>query len=60
MPHWISESSRPKGQVFICSECKKSCNCIKYVGGYHKKINICDYKYCPYCGVRMKGADNDR
>ena len=33
---------------WVCSEC-----------GYRVKTDFVDYHYCPYCGARMKGADDE-
>lgn len=34
---------------WVCSEC-----------GYRVKTDFVDYNFCPNCGARMKGADDDR
>lgn len=33
---------------WVCSEC-----------GYRVKTDFVDYHYCPHCGCRMKGADDE-
>ena len=33
---------------YVCSEC-----------GYRVKTDFVDYNYCPHCGCRMKGADDE-
>lgn len=55
MPYWINISGRTKGQKFMCSACFKECNCIS-IGSAEKwgERNICDYDYCPRCGLRMQ------
>lgn len=50
MAHWVRRENRSKSQVFVCSKCHRECNCICYVG----EKNVCDYKFCPYCGEEMK------
>lgn len=50
-PHWINESGRAKGSIFICSECGGRCFCLYF--GANKKINKCNYQYCPRCGRKM-------
>lgn len=60
MSHWIKKDNRRKSQIFICSSCKKECNCIAYVSKTKVvRINTCDYIFCPYCGKRMKRKEND-
>lgn len=43
---WIEKNSH----VYICREC-----------GFEQAIygNLGEYRYCPHCGARMRGADND-
>ena len=53
MPHWISATSRTKGQVFICSKCEGKCHCIARGNANKYHGNYCDYQYCPRCGEKM-------
>lgn len=50
MGYWEKIPDRPKSQKFRCSNCGRTCNCIKYKG--HR--TVCDYKYCPYCREPME------
>ena len=52
--HWEEENRRPKSSQFICSHCGELAYYIQptRVKGWHKQ---CSYKYCPWCGARMKG-----
>ena len=47
--HWIDETFKPTGLVFhpyVCDQC-----------GCHSESN---FTYCPDCGARMDGEQNDR
>ena len=51
---WIDAEIRHEDGVLpiqVCSECKTFYP-LEYTGGGHR--------YCPNCGARMKGADDDR
>ena len=51
---WEKIGGTPKSIIFKCPRCKKLVYCIKYVGDHcRKKTNICDYKFCPYCGKKI-------
>lgn len=39
--HWVNTADPGRSDNIVCSEC-----------GYD---SIADYKYCPYCGVDMRG-----
>ena len=58
MSYWIKKDNRKKSQIFICPLCKKECNCIAYIGNTKfTRINICDYKFCPYCGKKIESEE---
>ena len=57
-PHWINESGRNRGTVFLCSWCGGRCYCISF--GANKRINRCDYLYCPRCGAEMDTENQTR
>lgn len=51
MPTWISKTTRPKNEVFICPYCR---NEVRYTDGLARKKNErrvakCGYRFCPYC-----------
>ena len=46
--NWIRFHERPKNQKFICPHCNELCFCHAYD---KDKVNICDYAYCPHCGM---------
>lgn len=52
--HWIPQfvSKRGLSDFFTCSECNKSCFT------YHK-VKMCSNNYCPNCGARMDGGENE-
>lgn len=53
MPYWINVTGRSKGQVFMCSECKETCNCIGTGNASKYRYNFCNYRFCPRCGMEM-------
>ena len=55
---WIEENSRPKSTQFLCSACGGKAYSPQPNGKKDAK-KYCPYKYCPNCGARMKGADDD-
>lgn len=49
--NFIKVNSTFKSQKYACMKCNKIFYSIKYYKAYDgTKINVCDYKYCPYCG----------
>ena len=51
--HWKPIHVTSIGQsVFSCSECEK-------IISVHIDIGECLYNYCPNCGIRMRGTEND-
>ena len=60
MPHWINTTGRSKGQKFMCSECRKSCNCIGTGNASKFMDNYCDYQFCPRCGREMDLSNQTR
>lgn len=52
--HWIPQfvSKRGLSDFFTCSECNKSCFTSH-------KVKMCSNNFCPNCGARMDGDDND-
>lgn len=52
-PHWIKIGTE-KGHKFMCSVCKGECLCITTgCATKYQSRNVCDYKYCPRCGIAM-------
>lgn len=48
--YWENANGRPKTYIRKCSVCDKE----SYFCG-----RGCSYKYCPNCGSKMDGGDND-
>lgn len=42
-----------KSQKFQCKNCNMIFVCIKYDRIAGSLVNICDYNYCPYCGIEL-------
>ena len=55
---WIKLSTARMSERFQCPECFRVCHCkhaeTKYDG---RRITVCDYKYCPYCGMKILRSD---
>ncbi len=51
--YWTKCDKRPKSSKFVCSHCHEICSCIHYITKDNKKINVCNYKFCPNCGIEM-------
>ena len=55
---WEEENSRPSSWAFYCSECKRTA----YDPQPHRMkgfVKRCRYAYCPNCGARMDGGQNE-
>ena len=53
---WGEENTRPKSQIFICSECGGKA----YFPQAFRRIKPrkeCRYQYCPNCGAKMEVQD---
>lgn len=52
--HWIpvDPDGRDYTDDFECSVCKKE----TYLSYY---VKVCDYAYCPWCGIKMDEEDSD-
>ena len=46
---WIPEDDRPKGNKWKCPFCGRT---VYYP--HFKGEKRCDYKFCPWCGKRIK------
>lgn len=58
MKRWTRKDKRPFSNVFICPECKREVYCIHIETGFDgRKTNICDYLYCPRCGMKVERSD---
>lgn len=55
---WVAENSRPKSGVFYCSNCHRTCYDPQptRAKGWTKR---CRYHYCPSCGAKMDGGQDD-
>lgn len=55
---WVAENSRPKSGVFYCSNCHRTCYDPQptRAKGWTKR---CRYHYCPNCGAKMDGGQDD-
>lgn len=49
-PHWI-KVREGKTYKFECSLCHTDAYCVHYD---ENKETVCNYKYCPNCGVKME------
>lgn len=49
-PHWI-KAREGKTYKFECSRCHTDAYCVHYDDN---KETVCNYKFCPHCGVRME------
>lgn len=56
---WLRENARPRSSIFLCSVCKAK---AYFIVGNHKRTPPASisYKFCPNCGARMDGEENDR
>ena len=55
--HWVEENTRTHSMQFKCSECGR----IAYYPQNHHSTEPkrCGYAYCPNCGARMDGGEDD-
>ena len=55
---WMAENSRPKSGIFYCSCCHRTCYDPQptRAKGWTKR---CRYHYCPSCGAKMDGGQDD-
>lgn len=55
---WMAENSRPKSGAFYCSNCHRTCYDPQPTRamGWTKR---CRYHYCPSCGAKMDGGQDD-
>ena len=55
---WMAENSRPKSGIFYCSCCHRTCYDPQptRAKGWTKR---CRYHYCPNCGAKMDGGQDD-
>ena len=55
---WMAENSRPKSGIFYCSYCHRTCYDPQptRAKGWTKR---CRYHYCPSCGAKMDGGQDD-
>ena len=50
--NWITNKANEPTKIFSCSECKR----LILLGNYTYK---CYYDYCPHCGAKMKGSNEN-
>ena len=55
--HWVEENTRTHSMQFKCSVCGR----IAYYPQNHHSTEPkrCGYAYCPNCGARMDGGEDD-
>lgn len=49
-PHWI-KVREGRTYKFECSRCHTDAYCVHYD---ENKETVCNYRFCPHCGVRME------
>lgn len=51
MNNWVSKTTRPKNEIFICPNCKREVMYIDSKARLKKdsRASVCGYIYCPYC-----------
>lgn len=56
---WIEANTRPRSAQFYCSVCHRTCYDIQPTRdkAWTKR---CRYNYCPNCGARMRGEDDEQ
>lgn len=59
MAKWIRPKNASKSSYkYICSECGEMAYCLASCSGSKitkdTKEQVCGYRYCPYCGIRME------
>ena len=56
---WIEANTRPRSAQFYCSVCHRTCYDIQPTRdkAYTKR---CRYNYCPNCGAKMKGENDEQ
>lgn len=55
---WQEENRRPRSSIFYCSICHRTAYDIQPTRDKAWKKH-CRYAYCPHCGARMDGGENE-
>lgn len=57
--YWIRpNAAQTRSYKWKCSECGEISCCV-YNGGKYNKNCVCKFLYCPNCGAKMDGKDDD-
>lgn len=59
--YWIRANERKRSPEWICAVC--GVRVMDLTVGLRRRparMQYCTYKFCPYCGARMGGYDEDK
>ena len=57
--HWVEDNKRPRSSQFRCSSCGGLAYFVQPTRGESWQ-KCCPYRYCPNCGAKMGGADDEQ
>lgn len=55
--YWIRPTAQTRSYKWKCSECGEI-SCYVYNGGKYNKNCVCKFLYCPHCGEKMDGKED--
>lgn len=61
MSKWATIDENDRSWRFYCPECGETVYWPQATRGdmSRRKVRVCPYPTCPWCGEKMDGADND-